>query len=400
MMKKIITIMIVFFTITKSFAAYDKVSFRNFTQKTVTVRVNYAGPGWAFGSCFSCCSDVFTVAPGATGSPSAGRGVCLITEVKVDGAQLNYSSSGTSYSKFGLIFWRGKTAVHRLDDNGNPQDVTYDKFDKSSTTTINRIKDELASSLALLQAFSKPGATWPSIFSDLNAGKFNVYQDMKIFASYDGSWAVVWKGDGSLVRTLNNVTVETYSKPNLNAVKLEYNPKEKSFKILDNKNISLWDFFPTGNGYNSLPTSTANDVILKFTDNGVLQYRRYKDLVGMSYDTYGDAKTTTSDIAPIIIYNAQTNNVKGIINFVGSCASIPFTIEGNREFVVPFPQGCKIKNITTNSWGWRPNVLIGPKEWIPGGTMDGPTEGTSNAKYTLQWFPNENPKLKIFQGSK
>jgi len=294
MKKNVLLAFMAFMCIAKSFA-YDKVSFRNFTQNTVTVRVNYAGSSWAFGKCISCCSDVFTVAPGATESPSSPRGGCLITEVKVDGVDVNYSSSGTSYSKFGVISWRGKTEVHHIDNNGNPQDVTYDEFDNSSTTTIKKMLDAVATMKAFMKASikasTKPGGTTQTQ-KDYNSGKFNIYQETKIFASNDGSYAVVWKDDGSLVKTLNNVTVETYFKANLNATKLEYNPKTKSFQILDDKNISLWSFFPTDNGYRSLNASLSNNVILKFTVNGVLQYRRYKDLAGMSYETYGDAKTS------------------------------------------------------------------------------------------------------------
>ena len=93
---------------------YEKVSFTNYTKKEVEVEVNYGNP-----SCKK--NDKFSVAPGATASPSTNRGVCLITWISGTGATI-YKSSGTSYSRFGVLEIKGKLEVRRIDQNGKPLD--------------------------------------------------------------------------------------------------------------------------------------------------------------------------------------------------------------------------------------------------------------------------------------
>jgi hypothetical protein len=93
---------------------YEKVSFTNYTKKEVEVEVNYGNP-----SCKK--NDKFSVAPGATASPSTNRGACLITWISGTGATI-YKSSGTSYSRFGVLEIKGKLEVRRIDQNGKPLD--------------------------------------------------------------------------------------------------------------------------------------------------------------------------------------------------------------------------------------------------------------------------------------
>ena len=93
---------------------YEKVSFTNYTKKTVEVEVNYGNP-----SCKK--NDNFSVPAGATASPSTNRGACLITWISATGATI-YKSQGTNYSKFGVLEIKGKLEVKRIDQNGKPLD--------------------------------------------------------------------------------------------------------------------------------------------------------------------------------------------------------------------------------------------------------------------------------------
>lgn len=150
-------------------AAYPKVVFKNWTKTTsIAVTVNY----------LSCKSDTFNVGPGETASPTDGRGACLISSITGTGITRGdvrtlcgekpnppdlggesksaidayraakekyepvfqrwfkcqketvtsasiapYTSSGTSYSTFGLIDIEGGTRIHRVDGNGTPLDT-------------------------------------------------------------------------------------------------------------------------------------------------------------------------------------------------------------------------------------------------------------------------------------
>lgn len=116
MKKNVLVAFMAFMCVVKSFA-YDKVIFTNYTKKSVNVEVSYLGA-----TTFSCSKDKFSVAAGATGSPSASRGACLISSISATGAT-SYTSTGTSYSRFGLIELNGKLEVHRVDEKGTPLDV-------------------------------------------------------------------------------------------------------------------------------------------------------------------------------------------------------------------------------------------------------------------------------------
>lgn len=68
----------------------------NWTNKVVNIHTSWAGSGWAFGKCFSCCNDHATIQPGQRISINAGA--CLLTELRVDGGS-SYTSSGQSFYK-------------------------------------------------------------------------------------------------------------------------------------------------------------------------------------------------------------------------------------------------------------------------------------------------------------
>lgn len=102
----------------KAWAAYPVAQITNHTEYQVTGVVNYPG----------CRSDSFSVNPGKTWKANS-RGLCLITSItgstlepiKVDGkgkitgglkSVEQYSSSGTSYAKFQIRKYRGKTSIY------------------------------------------------------------------------------------------------------------------------------------------------------------------------------------------------------------------------------------------------------------------------------------------------
>lgn len=74
---------------------------QNLTQGTRPVNSTYAGSGWAFGKCFSCCDD--NVAIGAGSSANFDAKGCLLTSINTPGGS-SYTSSGQStYTKFYII---------------------------------------------------------------------------------------------------------------------------------------------------------------------------------------------------------------------------------------------------------------------------------------------------------
>lgn len=73
----------------------------NWANKAVNIHTSWAGAGWAFGKCFSCCDDHATLQPGQRIAINAGE--CLLTELRVDGGT-SYTSSGQRYfNEFHII---------------------------------------------------------------------------------------------------------------------------------------------------------------------------------------------------------------------------------------------------------------------------------------------------------
>jgi len=137
MKKNVLVAFMAFMCVAKSFA-YDKVIFTNYTKKSVNVEVSYLGA-----TSFSCSKDKFSVAAGATGSPSASRGACLISSISATGAK-SYTSTGTSYSRFGVIELNGNFEVHRVDEKGVPLDVaSVTKIPAATVVTPQNIDEIL-----------------------------------------------------------------------------------------------------------------------------------------------------------------------------------------------------------------------------------------------------------------
>ncbi len=96
-----------------AYAAYPVAKITNYTNKTVSGTVKYASA--------LCKNDSYSVAAGNKWSAKS-RGGCLITGITVAGGS-SYSSSGTSYSTFGVLPIEGGIRVHRVDSSGTPMDT-------------------------------------------------------------------------------------------------------------------------------------------------------------------------------------------------------------------------------------------------------------------------------------
>jgi len=129
MKKTVLVFLMAFMCIAKSFA-YDRVVFKNYTTKAVDVEVYY----------LACKNDKFSVAAGATGSPSANRGACLITSVSATGAT-SYTSSGTSFSLFCVMEINGKIEVHRMNADGTNADQSSGYLNVFFTNNTNNKVD-------------------------------------------------------------------------------------------------------------------------------------------------------------------------------------------------------------------------------------------------------------------
>jgi hypothetical protein len=91
--------------------AYPNVELGNSTLYTVDFTVKYA----------ACSTDTQTVASMKTGAPLS-RGLCLLTAVYAtvhtpggNTPATPYTSSGTSYSQFCCIFYKGNYVVTRVE---------------------------------------------------------------------------------------------------------------------------------------------------------------------------------------------------------------------------------------------------------------------------------------------
>lgn len=73
----------------------------NWVNRVVNIHTSWAGSGWAFGKCFSCCDDRATLQPGQRIAINAGE--CLLTELRVDGGTPYKSSGQRAYNEFYII---------------------------------------------------------------------------------------------------------------------------------------------------------------------------------------------------------------------------------------------------------------------------------------------------------
>lgn len=73
----------------------------NWVNKAVNIHTSWAGAGWAFGKCFSCCDDHATLQPGQRIAINAGA--CLLTELRVDGGTPYTSSGQRTYNELFIL---------------------------------------------------------------------------------------------------------------------------------------------------------------------------------------------------------------------------------------------------------------------------------------------------------
>ena len=115
MKKSLLLFLMAFICITKSFAF--EVSFKNYSRSRVFVRVSYLGESEEFKS---CRKDTFSVNPGAT--VTRDRVLCSVKEITATGA-IPYTSPGSAFSQYGLIWWNDRWEVHHIDNDGTPLDL-------------------------------------------------------------------------------------------------------------------------------------------------------------------------------------------------------------------------------------------------------------------------------------
>lgn len=90
---------ILLFTVTITFPWTFTVT--NLTLETRPLRATYAGEGWAFGKCFSCCEDNVSIRAGETVTINAYG--CLLTGLHTPNGSSYTSSGQRSYDKFYII---------------------------------------------------------------------------------------------------------------------------------------------------------------------------------------------------------------------------------------------------------------------------------------------------------
>jgi len=136
-MKKSLLLFLMAFMVIATINAQD-VNFKNFTDKTVDVEINYP----------LCKNDKFSVEPGKTVSKY--RGACTITQITATGAE-PYTSPGTLFSEFGLIKFNDKLEVHHLDASGNPLDLPGGGYPR--VTIVNKTNQTLSGKIKYLSVF-------------------------------------------------------------------------------------------------------------------------------------------------------------------------------------------------------------------------------------------------------
>ena len=136
-MKKSLLLFLMAFMVIATINAQN-VNFKNFTDKTVDVEINYP----------LCKNDKFSVEPGKTVSKY--RGACTITQITATGAE-PYTSPGTLFSEFGLIKFNDKLEVHHLDASGNPLDLPGGGYPR--VTIVNKTNQTLSGKIKYLSVF-------------------------------------------------------------------------------------------------------------------------------------------------------------------------------------------------------------------------------------------------------
>ncbi len=141
MKKNVLLVLMAFIVITQSFARY--VSFKNYSRTRVDVQVSYLGKSEALKS---CRDDNFSVDPGAT--VTVDGGACSVTQITATGA-IPYTSPGSVYNDYGLIWWNDRWEVHHVDNSGTPLDldgsvipnvIIVNKTDKTITGQISYLR--------------------------------------------------------------------------------------------------------------------------------------------------------------------------------------------------------------------------------------------------------------------
>ena len=133
MKKSLLLFLMAFMVIATSNA--QNVNFKNFTDKTVDVEINYP----------LCKNDKFSVDPGKT--VSRYRGACTIYWITATGAE-PYTSPGTLFSEFGLIKFNDRLEVHHVDASGNPLDLPGGGYPQ--VTIVNKTKQTIKGTIKYL----------------------------------------------------------------------------------------------------------------------------------------------------------------------------------------------------------------------------------------------------------